>query len=136
MGCTRSPSGCKEEKLAGVCAEAVAPDGMASVAAEAAAVEKRKLRREISCVAGFLSKLIGKEEWLFHAFGVKNLDLCKRKSRVSSASAPKISPAQLLLESERWVCPLSRCVWLKAKDGSALAANITPLMLVQTHEQR
>ena len=39
MGCTRSPSGCKEEKLAGVCAEAVAPDGMASVTAEAAAVE-------------------------------------------------------------------------------------------------
>src|ERR1700693_1175877 len=107
MGCTRSPSGCKEEKLAGVCAEAVAADGMGSVAAEAAAVEKRKLRREISCVAGFLSKLIGKEGWLFHASAVKNLDLCKRRSRVSQPAIQKIAySATVARKSARWYCSI------------------------------
>src|ERR1700693_1286227 len=31
--------------------------------------------------------------------------------------------------------PLSSCVRLEAEDGSALAAKISPLMLVEAHEQ-
>src|ERR1700722_15760462 len=73
MECTRSPSGCSEEKLAGVCVSAVEPDGAASVTAEAAAVEYRKLRREISCVVGLSVRFIGKEEWLLDTCNVKNL---------------------------------------------------------------
>src|ERR1700722_8123176 len=63
MGCTRSPSGCKDEKLAGVCESAFEPGGTASVIAEAAAVEYRKLRREIFCGTGFSVKFIGREGW-------------------------------------------------------------------------
>src|ERR1700686_1527816 len=84
MGCTRSPSGCKEEKLAGVCVSAVDPGGAASVIVEAAAVEYRNLRREISC-AGFPVKFIGKEEWLLNTSDVKNLEPCRRKSRTRSS---------------------------------------------------
>src|ERR1700675_1717790 len=64
MGRTRSPSGCKDENPPGVCVSAVDPGGTASVIAEAAAVESRKLRREISCVTDFLTMCIGKEGWL------------------------------------------------------------------------
>src|SRR6202040_1921943 len=79
MGCTRSPSGCKEEKLAGACVSAVDPGGTPSVIAEAAAAENRKLRREISCVVGFSVEFIGKEGWLLDACNVKNLGSSKRR---------------------------------------------------------
>src|SRR6202035_885180 len=82
MGCTRSPSGRKEEKLAGVCVPAVDSDGTASVTAEAAAVESRKLRREISWVAGFSVELIGKEGWLLDTPNVKNLGVGERMRRM------------------------------------------------------
>src|ERR1700730_17081509 len=40
------------------------------------------------------------------------------------------------LESERRVPPALRLLRLEAEDGSAFAAKISPLMLVETHEQR
>jgi hypothetical protein len=40
------------------------------------------------------------------------------------------------MESERRVPPALRLLRLEAEDGSAFAAKISPLMLVETHEQR
>jgi DNA/RNA-binding domain of Phe-tRNA-synthetase-like protein len=96
MGCTRSPSGCKEEKLAGVCVSAVDVDGTASETTEAAALENRKLRRDISRVVAFSVRFIGKEEWLLDASDVKNLGAYKRKWRVwefqSACSRAPVEP--------------------------------------------
>jgi DNA/RNA-binding domain of Phe-tRNA-synthetase-like protein len=91
MGRTRSPSGCKEEKLAGVCVSAEDLVGTASVTTEAAAVENRKLRRETSCVARFSAKFIGKEGWLLDASNVKNLGSSRRRRRIAQRNVS--SPA-------------------------------------------
>src|ERR1700722_9951473 len=84
IGCARSPSGCKDEKLAAVCEPAFDPGGTARVIAEAAAVEYKKLRREISWVTDFLAMRIGKEGWLRTApmsrilLGVSGKARCQR----------------------------------------------------------
>jgi hypothetical protein len=62
IGCTRSPSGFRANKLSGVCVCAGDCEGAASVIAEAAAAERRKLRRESSCVTGSGARSIGKQD--------------------------------------------------------------------------
>src|ERR1700693_3587847 len=85
MGCTRSPSGRKEEKFVAACVSGVAPDGTASVITEPAAVESRKLRREISCGARFSVKAIGKEGWLLTMSDVKKLVRVTRNKNIGAS---------------------------------------------------